>query len=140
MSQMETYRHTQMGWWHWTTYPVAVVLLGVSCFVPDVLGRMNVLAAGLILGLVTACFHKLTLTDEGDWLAIRFGPIPVFRKRIAYEDVRAVEAGRSTVFDGWGIHGNLWNIWGFDCVVIRLRQRIVRIGTDAVQGGDAAGK
>ena len=49
-----------------------------------------------------------------------------------------VEAGRSTVLHGWGIHympgeGWVYNLWGFDCVVVHLGQKNIRIGTDDVQ-------
>jgi hypothetical protein len=37
--------------------------------------------------------------------------------------------------DGWGIHyvpfrGWTYNLWGFDCVVLQLGSKTVRIGTD----------
>jgi hypothetical protein len=37
--------------------------------------------------------------------------------------------------DGWGIHmslrgGWVWNLWGRNCVVLRLRKSILRVGTD----------
>jgi hypothetical protein len=37
--------------------------------------------------------------------------------------------------DGWGIHysiqgGWLWNLWGRDCIVVHLKNGVLRIGTD----------
>ncbi|PAY16358.1 hypothetical protein CKO51_27285 [Rhodopirellula sp. SM50] len=92
-------------------------------------------AAGLLTLILSASFHHLTVEDEGDRLSIRFGPIPLFRRSIKYEDIVSVEVGRTTVLDGWGIHtsirgGWVWNIWGTDCVALRLRNGILRIGTD----------
>jgi len=54
--------------------------------------------------LVSLLFARLTIRDEGDHLALRFGPLPVFRRRIRYADITAVEPGRSALIDGWMIH------------------------------------
>jgi hypothetical protein len=67
-------------------------------------------------------------------LAIRFGFLPLFRKRIPYALIRGVEVGRTMLLDGWGIHwswkrGWIWNIWGRQCVVIR-HGGTTRVGTD----------
>ena len=89
---------------------------------------------------LSLCFRNLTVRDEGENLLISFGPIPLFHRRIPYNDVESVEQARSTVLDGWGIHlspsgGWTWNIWGFDCVDVRLaRRRKIRIGTDDPAG------
>jgi hypothetical protein len=90
---------------------------------------------GLLMFLVAASFHHLTVEDHGEELAIRFGPVPLFRKTVAYSDIESVEVGRTTLLDGWGIHmsirgGWVWNLWGRDCVVLRLKKGILRIGTD----------
>jgi hypothetical protein len=50
-----------------------------------------------------------------------------------------VEAGRSTVLDGWGINympgkGWIYNLSGFDCVVVHLGQKNIRVGTDDMEG------
>jgi hypothetical protein len=89
--------------------------------------------------LLAESFHHLTVADEGDRLVIRFGPLPLFRKSIWYDDIRTVEKGRTTFVDGWGIHwnpwvGSLWSIWGFDCIVIRLKRSSIRVGTDDPDG------
>ena len=75
------------------------------------------------------------IRDEGDCLAIRFGPLPVFRKLIRYADIRGVEVGRTRIIDGWGVHyilgrGWTYNLWGFDCVKLTLGRKIIRVGTD----------
>jgi len=84
-------------------------------------------------------FKFLRVHDDGDCLAIRFGPLPVFRRRIPYSQITGVEAGGSGFIDGWGIHympgrGLTYNLWGFDCVIVRLGAKTVRIGTDDVDG------
>jgi hypothetical protein len=85
------------------------------------------------------CFGSLTVRDEGQWLAVRFGPLPVFRTKIAYSTITGVEAGRSDALDGWGIHwvlgrGMIYNLWGFDCVRIQMGKKTARVGTDDVEG------
>jgi hypothetical protein len=59
----------------------------------------------------------------------------LFRKPITYADIEAVEAGRTLLLDGWGIHlsirgGWVWNIWGRECVVIQHGGATTRVGTD----------
>ena len=109
-----------VGWWLFGDVPFALFLLPM-------------------VGLLTLalCVHHLTVADEGVRLKIRFGPIPLFQKRIPYENVLQIEIGRTTILDGWGIHmslrgGWVWNVWGRDCVVVHHRG-ITRIGTDDAQ-------
>jgi hypothetical protein len=91
---------------------------------------------GLLIAMLTPAFHLLTVVDEGERLAIRFGPIPLFRKTVRYAEIEKVEVGRTLILDGWGIHlsirgGWVWNLWGRDCVVVHFRQgSVLRIGTD----------
>ncbi len=91
---------------------------------------------GLLIAVLFApAFHHLTVVDTGDDLAIRFGPVPLFRRNVRYADISSAEVGRTLLLDGWGIHmsirgGWLWNLWGRDCVVMRLTNGTLRIGTD----------
>jgi hypothetical protein len=99
--------------------PIALILVG----------------SGLAMALLASAFHHLTVVDEGDRLAIRFGPIPLFRRTVRYTDIVKVEIGRTLLLDGWGIHlsirgGWVWNLWGRDCVVVHLKKGVLRIGTD----------
>lgn len=82
-------------------------------------------------------FGSLTIRDEGEWLALRYGPLPVLRKRIRYADITSVEAGRTSIIDGWGIHyipgrGWTYNLWGFGCARLTLGRKVIRIGSDDV--------
>jgi hypothetical protein len=91
---------------------------------------------GLMMLTIAASFHHLSVKDEGEQLAIRFGPLPLFRKSISYDNISKVEAGRTMWLDGFGIHksirgGWVWNLWGRDCVVVHFQdQSTLRIGTD----------
>lgn len=137
--EVSSYRHTQKGPWDLLLYVLGVVFLAISWSNPLLPLQITFLITGILMFLLGISFHHLTVADEGDRLTIRFGPFPLFRKRIDYDDISAVETGRTTILDGWGIHmslwgGWVWNIWGHDCVVIRLKRGIIRVGTDDPDG------
>ena len=98
----------------------------------------EMIVAAVLLVLVGLAFHHLTVEDEGDRLAIRFGPLPFVETSIWYTDIMGIEVGRTTIVDGWGIHrrpghGWLWSLWGWDCVVIHRQQGVLRVGSDDVE-------
>lgn len=130
------YEHTQHGWWHWVLYAMAVLVLALAwnTAAPRVL---MVVAAGVFV-LLGLAFAHLSVRDGGDALEVRYGPLPVFRKRIPYAEMRRVEKTRSDILDGGGIHyvpgrGWIYNLWGFDCVRITLEDRAIRVGSDDAQ-------
>ena len=101
----------------------------------DVAPSMAVLIVGIIVFVLALCFQTLTVSDEGERLVIRYGPLNLFGTRIAYEDMTAVETGKTSLIDGWGIHfipfrGWTFNLWGFECVKITLGKKRIRVGTD----------
>ncbi len=133
------YSHTQHGRFHVGLYVAVAALLAVAwgCRHQPAMMWINVAVAGVIF-LFTQSFHYLTVRDDGDALAVRFGPIPLLGTRIPYARITAVEPGRSTIIDGWGVHwvpgrGWTYNIWGFDCAVLHLGKRVVRVGSDEVE-------
>ncbi|HYW81334.1 MAG TPA: hypothetical protein VE890_17250 [Thermoguttaceae bacterium] len=134
-----SYKHTQ-------TAPLGILLfaLGVGMFVGAWFVRDDPVAVwvlpimALLVCVFAFSFQHLTVEDEGDRLAVRFGPLPLFCKRIAYGQIQRVEADRTTLVDGWGIHyvpgrGWTYNLWGFDCVKLTLNGRMLRIGSDDVE-------
>ncbi|WP_406695621.1 hypothetical protein V5E97_31890 [Singulisphaera sp. Ch08] len=118
------YQHTQNGPWSLLLYGIGVFTLGLGLLPwQEPLQTTWLSTLGGLLLLLGACFQNLTVTDEEDRLDIHFGPLPLFRKQIRYEDMQAVEVGRTTLLDGWGVHisprgGWVWNIAGWECVVI----------------------
>ena len=131
-----TYEHTQSGPWAVLLYGLAVLFGAVfwSERHEIVVAVLMPLLAVLML-VLAPCFHYLRVVDEGDALLVHFGPLPLFRRRIRYDEMRGVDVGRTLWLDGWGIHASLrggwvWNIWGRECVVIQLERSIIRIGTD----------
>lgn len=140
MNAAASYRHTQKGPWYILLGGLAVCTLALSwnhreeTVLAAVLGG----SAALFL-LMSAAFQHLTVEDTGESLSVRFGPVNLFQRSVSYADIRTVETGRTTILDGWGIHvslrgGWVWNIWGRDCVVLRLRKGTLRVGTDDVAG------
>ncbi len=136
MNDNVTYRHTQRAPLCLIVYATSIMFLVLGW----VLRNEPVIqwvfpGVGLLMLFLAASFHHLTVEDEVDRVSISFGPIPLFRREIRYDDITSVEKGKTTILDGWGIHmsfqgGWVWNIWGRDCVVLRLRNGILRVGTD----------
>ena len=135
MNAMRSYRHTQRGRLSPILYAVAAVQFAAAWLARDAPVVPFILAAvGAFVLVLGGCFHHLTVADEGDALAVAFGPLPLFRRRIRYADMESAEAGRTTLSEGWGIHlspqgGWVWNICGRECVVIR-HGGTTRVGTD----------
>lgn len=131
-----TYQHTQ----HAPLYRLLLVAALVLALIGSRLTGVTLVgqvftAVALVIVALSFCFKTLTVQDERTHLAIRHGPVPVFAKRLAYADMTDVKQSRSTFADGWGIHwrpgrGWTYNLWGFDCVEIRLGNKLVRVGSD----------
>jgi hypothetical protein len=133
---MDEYSHTQKA-------PLCLILYGSAflCFVlawevGDAPGIFIAAGVGLLIAMLAPAFHHLTVVDQGERVAIRFGPLPLCRRTVQYTDIDEVEVGRTLILDGWGIHysirgGWVWNLWGRDCVVVHFKNgRMLRIGTD----------
>jgi hypothetical protein len=130
------YHHTQHAPLGWVLLVIATGLGGLS------FALWGTPQAGLLVGLLAgafvllaASFWHLTVEDRGEHLSVRYGPLPIFGTIVIYSSITAVEVGRSSVIDGWGIHyipgrGWTYNLWGWDCVVIRRGAGTLRIGTD----------
>jgi hypothetical protein len=135
------YEHTQWAPMCWLILlPPLVILITVAVLSGDGDVVIPLFFVGVLLTVIAFSFRSLRVVDEGDALAVRFGPIPLFRKRIAYADVQSADRDRSSVVDGWGIHwvpgrGWTYNLWGFDCVRLTLTGgRTIRVGTDDPEG------
>lgn len=134
------YRHTQKGPIHLILLAVAALLAVNAWFLREPFPAFLGLAGGAALfALLAFSFRELTVEDQGDGLAVRFGPLPFFGTKVNYASITAVEAGTSSLIDGLGIHyvpgrGWTYNLWGYHCVVAHLGKRLIRIGTDDVPG------
>jgi hypothetical protein len=136
MDGLPGYSHTQKAPLCLLLYGSALLCFALAWMVGSAPGSIIAAAVGLLIALLAPAFHHLTVEDQGDRLAIRFGPLPLFRKTVRYTDSEKIEVGRTLILDGWGIHysvrgGWVWNLWGRDCVVLRLKNGgVLRIGTD----------
>lgn len=133
------YQHTQFAPLHWILHVVAVSLFAAAMYVPIGALQATLGVAALVVLIMAFSFRSLTIEGREHGLHVRFGPIPAFRKRIAYADIDSVHMGRTTLVDGWGIHwipgrGWTWNLWGFECVVLTGRFGALRLGTDDPHG------
>lgn len=135
MMLMETatrrYSHTQNA-------PLCLILCGSAllCFafawmVGSAQGSYIAAFVGLLIVLLAPAFHHQAVVDQGEVLAIRFGPVPLFRRTMRYADIEKVEVGRTLILDGWGIHYSVRGGWVWACVVVHFKNGgVLRIGTD----------
>src|SRR6266568_2831737 len=96
------------GYCHTQTAPLCLILYGsalgccaLAWMVGNAPGNIIAAAVGLVIALLAPAFHHLTVVDQGDGLAIRFGPLPLFRRTVRYADIEKVEVGRTLILDGW---------------------------------------
>lgn len=139
MKTLCEYEHIQKGIIRPILLTAAVFFLIIAFITWKTPPLMSVfLTAVLACVFLAFAFGTLTVEDEGDWLAVRFGPLPLFKKYIPYTKMTAIELARSTLLAGWGIHwtrgGWLWNIGGFDCVRIETGGTGILVGTDDSDG------
>jgi len=116
-------------------------MLVAAWFIPGAeFARTILLVVGGMMLLLTFCFRQLSVRSQEDALLVEFGPLPLFRRRLALAEIEAAMPGRTTLLDGWGIHmsprgGWTWNLWGYDCVHVDLSGgRRIHIGTDDPHG------
>ncbi|MDJ0523460.1 MAG: hypothetical protein QNJ90_15435 [Planctomycetota bacterium] len=135
------YDHTQRAPLYLLLIATAVLMLGVAWWVRNESATVALLvaSAAILPVLFAFSFKHLRVRDEDDALGIRFGPIPVFGKRVPYASMREAHIARSSLIDGWGIHwapgrGWTWNLWGRDCVEITTEKGLLRVGTDDPAG------
>src|SRR5689334_19753370 len=101
MSVSSSYRHTQKAPLYLPLVALAIFffILGWSLRLLPAFPIVMSIAASVIL-LLAFSFQHLTVADKGDRLAIQFGPLPLFRKSVRYQDIQQVEVGKTTVLDG----------------------------------------
>lgn len=129
------YSHTQTAPLCLILYASAFVCCAIGLGIGETPGIFIAFAVGGVLALFGTAIHHLKVEDRGDRLAVRFGPLPLMRTAVRYADIVKVEVGRTLLLDGWGVHysvrgGWVWNLWGRACVVVRLKNGVLRIGTD----------
>jgi hypothetical protein len=131
------YRHTQIGWVILALCSLVVVFI---LAVPPVKGEPLPIGPALLLTamplLVMLLFCGLTVTVDGEWIEVRFGP-GLIRRRIPLADVADCTPFRYPWYWGWGIRrmglrgGLLFNVSGLQAVELRMKDgERFGIGTD----------
>jgi hypothetical protein len=132
---IKRYEHTQVG------YVIIVAIVAVMGFLGYLLATagINWIAIGVlvIIAIVLALFHSLTVVIGEDELEARFGR-GMIRRRIKLDEIESCKAVTIPWYYGWGIRatpqGMLFRVSGFHAVDVRLRTgSTFRIGTDAPQ-------
>lgn len=119
---MKEYEHTQKAFR--TFYALglpALIYLAIGAFSN---AAQTTWIVGVTLLLCPLLFWKLTITIDNEILRASFG-IGLIRKTVPVANIVACEPIRIRWWWGWGIHltpyGWLYNVSGFDAVVIGLR-------------------
>ena len=86
----DMYHHTQKGPWGLLCYALAAAFLVAALYLPVLALQITFLVTGLFLLLLGASLGHLTVEDDEDQLTVRFGPFPLFRRRILFDDILEV--------------------------------------------------
>ena len=132
---MTRYEHTQIG--HVIIWSLLAIILIASGFA-GLSHREIPLVVSIIVLVCLVLFYKLRITIDRGTLCASFG-IGVIRKKVRLAEIVAYEPIRIRWWYGWGIHltpcGWLYNVSGFDAVVITLRDgKKFALGTDDPHG------
>jgi hypothetical protein len=119
---MKEYEHRQTAFWVFFALGLpALIYLAIGTF--SSAARVSLIVP-LVLLLLPFFFWKLTITIDRETLRASFG-IGLVRKTVPVANIVACEPIRIRWWYGWGIHltpyGWLYNVSGFDAVVITMR-------------------
>jgi len=141
------YDHIQRGKLHYILHVSALAVAAICLItIPTAAGQIRIyIAIGTTALLEFLAFTCITLRlyDDKNCLQLKYGPLPLIKKRIAYEKIVTTKPSRSKFIDGWGIHyspgrGWTYNLWGFDCVELTMiDNKTIRVGTDDTAGLNA---
>lgn len=130
------YKSTQTSplFWILLTIP-ALAFVAAWILRSDLVLSFTIATFGVIVFLFVHSFKTLTISDQGKYLDVRFGPLRLFGTKVEYRDITSAQSDRSSMIDGWGIHwvplrGWTMNLWGFECVKIMRGDLVLRVGTN----------
>ena len=133
-TQPGTFIRVMTGSWVFFFGVLAVVMLVLGQKEAAIgLGVVTVMAA-VILGIVYALFHSLTVRISRSDIALSFG-VGLIRKQFPIGDISSASIVQNRWYNGFGIRkirgGWLYNVSGFDAIEIQLKnERKYRIGTN----------
>ena len=133
-TQPGTFIRVMTGSWVFFFGLLAVVMLALVQKEAAIgLGVVTVILA-VILGIVCALFHSLTVRVTRSDIALSFG-VGLIRKQFPISDISRARIVQNRWYNGFGIRkirgGWLYNVSGFDAIEIQLKnERKYRIGTN----------
>src|ERR1035438_7481726 len=87
------YSHTQKAPLYLFLYGTAIALCVGSFFAHDQFLIALILGGSVLMLFLGMAFDHLMVEDQGDTLAIRFGPLPLFRRAVRYADIMKERLG-----------------------------------------------
>ena len=109
MSNESSYKHVQHAPLCLLIYVLAVVLLVLGLVMntePPIPWLFPPI--GLFMLVLAASYHHLTVEDQVDRLSVSFGPIPLFRRSIRYDEIiSALSVWRGDAF----VHAQITGMW-----------------------------
>ncbi len=138
MNEPADYAHTQRG-------PIGLLLVGLGMTFgalsigpngEEPLVAMLLLVLAALFVMLAFMFQSLFVRVSATGIEARFGPVAIFQRCVSFDQVTTVVRTKSALIDGLGLHyfpgrGWTWNIWGRDCVELKLHDGgIWRIGSD----------
>lgn len=118
--------------WFYGLCCLPLVFIGLwSLWLDETQVALVLCGSGLSFALLALCFRQLTVCDEGESLSIRFGPLPLFRTKIAYRDIQKVEVGEIPFIGPLSHRGSKWwTLGGRAYVAIQRPNALACVGTD----------
>lgn len=139
-----TYDRTQHGSIQWLMVAIGVAQLiaaaGLLAWrIGDGALWIVLAVVGATLVVLSRAFAELRIHEEDDALLVAFGPLPLFRRRIAWSRIHSAAPATLTWRHGIGIHriprrGWVWNVDSGAAVELQLESGFLRLGTDDTAG------
>lgn len=134
------YEHTQKGHLDSLLLGVVFAISAAAIFMHAIAPAFYIMmATAAVIFVAALAFVRMTVAGDDEGLSVRYGPLPLFRKRIPYAKITGAKRARTSLIDGWGIHycpgrGWTYNLWGYECVELQLGKKKLRIGSDDPDG------
>jgi hypothetical protein len=101
------YSHTQKAPLCLLIYALAVLFVALGWFVQDAPPIPWLFPPiGSLMLVLAASIHHLSVVDQGEEMAVFFGPVPLLRTTIPYCEIKSVESN-----SGKGVRNRFWTIW-----------------------------
>ena len=132
---IKRYEHTQVG--YVIIVGIVAAMVGIGIILAKEGSNWIAIAVLVVLAVVLALFHRLTVVINEEEIIVQFGP-GLIRKRFKLDQIESCRAVRIPWYYGWGIRatpqGTVFRVSGFGAVHLRLvAGGEFLIGTDVPQ-------